>query len=314
MTILIFIKLTQFLWFWRLACIRCLFVVVFAGVVRGHYRTDSRGVNLNRFYLDPDRTLHPSIFAARSMMLHYHTHVNRLSTSSIHSHSSAKLSRPHSPPKLSRSHSSAKLSRSHSSAKVSRSHSSAKVSRSHSSAKLSRSYSSAKLNQSHSSTKLGSSCLTSPSLSPLYNNFNQDLSPPASDQKLSKPIVHKSDEVLSSNCMFNLIECGESEDVDEPPEDNLQITRNSGVALYVDLHAHAAKRGVFMYGNNFKDAQYQAENMLLPRLVSLNSPHLDFEHCVFSERNMYATDKKTGLSKEGSGRVGIYKATGIIPW
>ena len=52
--------------------------------------------------------------------------------------------------------------------------------------------------------------------------------------------------------------------------------------------------------------------MLYPRLVSLNSAHLDFDHCVFSEKNMYMSDKREGLSKEGSGRVALYKATGII--
>ena len=42
------------------------------GVARGHYRTDTRGVNLNRVYLTPDPKLHPSIFAAKSVMLHHH--------------------------------------------------------------------------------------------------------------------------------------------------------------------------------------------------------------------------------------------------
>ena len=52
--------------------------------------------------------------------------------------------------------------------------------------------------------------------------------------------------------------------------------------------------------------------MLFPKLVSLNSPHLDFNQCVFSEKNMYTRDKQDGSSKEGSGRVAMYKATGII--
>ena len=42
------------------------------GVACGHYRTDTRGVNLNRVYLNPDPKLHPSIFAAKSILLHHH--------------------------------------------------------------------------------------------------------------------------------------------------------------------------------------------------------------------------------------------------
>ena len=86
------------------------------------------------------------------------------------------------------------------------------------------------------------------------------------------------------------------------------------MALYVDLHAHATKRGIFMFGNYFSNVAEAAENMLFPKLLSLNSQHLDFEHCVFTERNMYTMDKREGTSKEGSGRVAMHKATGIIPW
>ena len=104
--------------------------------------------------------------------------------------------------------------------------------------------------------------------------------------------------------------------VSEVQYDALTASQQSGIALYMDLHAHATKRGVFMYGNYFSGILEQAENMLLPKLISLNSPHLDFEHCVFSEKNMYTMEKRDGfgLSKEGSGRVAIHKATGIIPW
>lgn len=56
----------------------------------------------------------------------------------------------------------------------------------------------------------------------------------------------------------------------------------------------------------------QVENMLFPKLISLNSAHFDFTGCNFSEKNMYAKDKRDGQSKEGSGRVAIYKASGII--
>ena len=86
----------------------------------------------------------------------------------------------------------------------------------------------------------------------------------------------------------------------------------SGIALYVDLHGHASKRGCFIYGNYFEDEAVQAENMLFPKLMSLNSAHFDFLGCNFTEKNMYMKDKRDGMSKEGSGRVAIFKALGII--
>ena len=42
------------------------------GVVHGHYRTDSRGVNLNRVYGLPSLENHPQIYAARKLILYAH--------------------------------------------------------------------------------------------------------------------------------------------------------------------------------------------------------------------------------------------------
>ncbi len=52
--------------------------------------------------------------------------------------------------------------------------------------------------------------------------------------------------------------------------------------------------------------------MLFAKLVSLNSLNFDFAECNFSEKLMNVKDKGCGLSREGSGRVGIYKATGLL--
>jgi hypothetical protein len=45
--------------------------------------------------------------------------------------------------------------------------------------------------------------------------------------------------------------------------------------------------------------------------MSINSEHFEYEGCNFSEKNMYAKDKGDQLSREGAGRVAIYKATNL---
>lgn len=47
--------------------------------------------------------------------------------------------------------------------------------------------------------------------------------------------------------------------------------------LYLDLHAHASKRGAFIYGNHFEDVEDQAQSMLYPKLISMNTLNFDFD-------------------------------------
>lgn len=214
------------------------------GVFRGHYRTDTQGANLNRYYLNPDPMLHPSIFAAKSLFQYYH---GRQYSSSIGLHEK-RLGNLH-----------------------------------------------AKSEILPNKPKISLSSLSEPPF------------PAVSMQTASKSFHNVSTSAHSSR-LFKLVETEEEQEYGL-----LKCSHESSMALYVDLHAHATKRGVFMYGNHFNHVEVAAENMLFPKLMSLNSPHIDFEHCVFTERNMYVADKRDGMSKEGSGRVAMHKATGIIP-
>uniref|UniRef100_A0A7S3GAH4 tubulin-glutamate carboxypeptidase n=1 Tax=Palpitomonas bilix TaxID=652834 RepID=A0A7S3GAH4_9EUKA len=82
------------------------------------------------------------------------------------------------------------------------------------------------------------------------------------------------------------------------------------LSYYIDLHAHASKRGCFAYGNSL-DLEQQIDNMTWAKLCSLHCSSFDFDACNFSEGNMKMKDR-SGLSKEGSGRVGIYHATSLV--
>eukprot|EP01041_Mallomonas_annulata_P007547 gene7547-15463_t len=87
------------------------------------------------------------------------------------------------------------------------------------------------------------------------------------------------------------------------------------LALYLDLHAHASKRGCFIYGNVMDDINDQIQNQLFCKLIALNSPHFDYEGCLFSREHMVRIDPgemETGLTAEGSGRVASYLKYHII--
>merc|ERR1719430_2011258 len=87
----------------------------------------------------------------------------------------------------------------------------------------------------------------------------------------------------------------------------VQESTNSGIAFLIDLHAHAAKRGCFLYGNRLISTKLQAEVLLYARLTSANSAFMDFDACCFSQRNMTVKEKRDeNLSKEGCARVAFY--------
>lgn len=43
------------------------------GVYRGHYRTDSNCLNLNRYYVNPSVTEHPSVYAVKEYLMRLHS-------------------------------------------------------------------------------------------------------------------------------------------------------------------------------------------------------------------------------------------------
>ncbi|MGH0166612.1 UNVERIFIED_CONTAM: hypothetical protein FKN15_051352 [Acipenser sinensis] len=261
------------------------------GVVRGHYRTDSRGVNLNRQYLSPDFELHPSIYGAKSVIMYHHLHNHvRPDSQDWRSFVSPLSSNLLSTKPSNHSNRNCPFSSEVSLSKMEKS------------------------NNLKNEERHGEGDCIAPIWG--YGQTQIPVLTENSGQLISELLIKgeanlKTDNtVKSGNEEPRDKECVKTRISPDPPEHVLP--RESGIAYYVDLHGHASKRGCFMYGNSLSEENEQVENMLYPKLISMNSANFDFSGCNFSEKNMYAKDKRDGQSKEGSGRVAIHKATGMI--
>jgi hypothetical protein len=120
----------------------------------------------------------------------------------------------------------------------------------------------------------------------------------------------------ADTCGTNLNRCYKAPDRARHPtvwalkELLLHAHETGRLALYIDLHAHANKKGGFFFGNAMPAAQ-QVENLLFAKLCSMNSPYLSFRDCVFTEANMFAMGL-AGVRKDGSSRVVLYTDRGFV--
>ncbi|XP_051780968.1 cytosolic carboxypeptidase-like protein 5 isoform X2 [Erpetoichthys calabaricus] len=259
------------------------------GVVRGHYRTDSRGVNLNRQYLNPEFELHPSIYGAKAIILFHHVN-NRVCPDSPDWKSFVS-------PMCSDLLSTKPLNHSNRNCN----------------------FPSDTLSEMEISKNLRNEelCIEQEGFTSIHDFDHEEITMQTENSgQLTSENLNKKEETLKNDKVvpsYTIIK-DENEEMkgrsDNPPQHILP--HESGIAYYVDLHGHASKRGCFMYGNNLPEENEQVENLLYPKLISMNSAHFDFLGCNFSEKNMYAKDKRDGQSKEGSGRVAIHKAIGLI--
>lgn len=190
------------------------------GVIRGHYRTDTRGVNLNRMYLNPIFSLHPTIYAARALILYYHYGFEK------------------------------------------------------------------------EELKKDDEVCSRRKISEKNNNvLNKETKEKHTASEECKVVSYCFKISIVKFLILNLIldscvECSVQNKESNAEEKNTN-GQESGLFLYIDMHGHASKKGIFMYGNHFQDIEKSVECMLLPRIMTINNHNFNFGACNFSERNMY---------------------------
>ena len=251
------------------------------GVKRGHYRTDSRGVNLNRVYINPDPGLHPTIYAAKSLIMYHHNKTDH----QIKKRTCSCGERPMEDVTKTLTLLNNSMSLNDVSSKGNQDNENDTGAN----------------NESRNTTVDKTLNNTEPLI---LEKTNVD---DTSDKKKEQGNEDKKLDIQTNESSENLqneVVCGCLTEGGSK--------RTGDVAFYVDLHGHASKRGCFIYANYMDNEEDYIKSILYPKLMSINSANFDFTGCNFTEKNMYTKDKRDGMSKEGSGRVAVFKATSIV--
>lgn len=264
------------------------------GVARGHYRTDTRGCNLNRYYLNPSKELQPSIYAARALIRYHHYGAeveDYVPEESFDASSQAD-------PTDSAESECSSLPDADGSDRPSfqinnvRNQISDLI-------LTEKNDSSMEAEEGEATNPLPDLpiedlTIRSASASSLVENFpeargNDSESENGSAKETGNldPRVKAQNEASERLCSGKRNAGKMKPGARKEKDGSGSGAAESGLFLYVDMHGHASKKGIFMYGNHFDKIEDSVECMLLPKIMSVNSQNFHFTACNFTEKNMY---------------------------
>ena len=81
---------------------------------------------------------------------------------------------------------------------------------------------------------------------------------------------------------------------------------------YFDLHADMNVKGAYTFGNAIEKFDKHVENVLFGFVFHFTCSHVNWNHCIYSEKSMKTKFKNDNNSKEATSRVHFYKKTGLI--
>ncbi len=91
----------------------------------------------------------------------------------------------------------------------------------------------------------------------------------------------------------------------------LDLHATGQLCFYIDLHGHISMQGCFIFGNHIDNEENHIKNVMFGRIMGVNCSYFDIQDSSYSEKLMVLKDKN-GKSREGSGRVAIFKETGLV--
>lgn len=62
----------------------------------------------------------------------------------------------------------------------------------------------------------------------------------------------------------------------------LYLHEKGNFFAFLDLHAHASRRGIFIYGNATNELEKQVDTCIFPKILSMNSEDFEYEGSNFT--------------------------------